>query len=284
MVNITYFSRMINSERFAELATGEVARRGFLHVRHACAVADGAEWIQDFIAAHRADAVRILDFYHAASYLSDIAGHVRNAGTTLPESWLEEQLHELKHQGPKKVLEEIHRLLKDHSQIEDIKKFVNYLQKREKMMHYPGFRAQGWPIGSGSVESANTHVVQSRMDGPGMHWESRNVNPMLALRTGECNDRWEETRNQAFRHRLAERQSSRLARQKKRYEQIQQNVKKTMLRILFLSSLHQPKTKEISVPSSQADPVSSSPCASHTKKTCRPAPSHPWRRYSHAKK
>ena len=259
---------MINSERFAELATGEVARRGFLHVRHACAVADGAEWIQDFIAAHRADAVRILDFYHAASYLSDIAGHVRNAGTTLPESWLEEQLHELKHQGPKKVLEEIHRLLKDHSQIEDIKKFVNYLQKREKMMHYPGFRAQGWPIGSGSVESANTHVVQSRMDGPGMHWESRNVNPMLALRTGECNDRWDETRKLAFGHRLQTRQSSRLSRQKKRYEKLRHNVEKGILRLVFLYYLYKPKTTNIpSIPcSSELVPLST--CTPETKNTC----------------
>jgi hypothetical protein len=284
MTNITYFSRMAPSETFTELATSEIARRGFLEAKQVCAVNDGAEWIQHFVDAHRADAVRILDFYHATEYLSDIAELVRNAGTTLKDSWFDEQCHELKHYGPKKVLEEIHRLLKDHPQIEDLGKKVNYLQKREQMMQYPLFQQLGWPIGSGSAESSNTCVVQSRMDGPGMHWEAHNVNPMLALRTGECNSRWEETRNQAFRHRLKRREATRFAHQKKRYEKLKQNVKKSLVCLLLRSSFHTPKTTDISGPLSQADREAKSACASHTKNTYRPAPSHPWRRYSHAKK
>src|SRR5205807_381616 len=112
MTNITYFSRMTDSQTFTELASGEIAHRGFFQAEQVGAVADGAEWIQHFIDAHREDAVRILDFYHARQYLSDIATFVRNAGMALPESWLDDQLHELKHFGPKKVLEEVNRLLR----------------------------------------------------------------------------------------------------------------------------------------------------------------------------
>lgn len=284
MTNITYFSRMVTSETFTELATGEIDRRGFFQAKQVCAVSDGAEWIQHFIDAYRVDTVRILDFYHAAEYISDIADVVRNAGTPLPESWLAEQLHELKHQGPKKVLEEVHRLLKYHPHIEELAKSVNYLQKREKMMDYPLFQQQGWPIGSGSVESANTCVVQSRLKGPGMHWEPRNVNPMLALRTGECNNRWNETRNQAFRHRLKTRLSRRFARQEERFNQLKQQVKEGILHLLLLLPLSKPKTSEIPVSSSQADLAPLSPCISEAKSTCRPAQSHPWRRYPCAKK
>jgi hypothetical protein len=97
-----------------ELSTGEIKRRGFLAAKQVCAVQDGAAWIQSLIAAHRADAVRILDFYHAASSLSDIATLFTNAGTPLAENWLDEQLHELKHHGPANVLEEVAQLLKDH--------------------------------------------------------------------------------------------------------------------------------------------------------------------------
>jgi hypothetical protein len=67
-----------------------------------------------------------------------------------------------------------------------------YLEKRKEQMDYPTFQAAGWPIGSGSVESANKLVVQERMKGPGMHWAEANVNPMLALRNAICNDRWDE--------------------------------------------------------------------------------------------
>src|SRR5260370_13928106 len=59
-------------------------------------------------------------------------------------------------------------------------------------MQYPQFQSSGWPIGSGMVESANKNVVEARLKGTGMHWERSHVNPMLALRTAVCNDRWRE--------------------------------------------------------------------------------------------
>jgi len=43
------------------------------------------------------------------------------------------------------------------------------------------------------VESANKLVVEARLKGAGMHWERRHVNPLLALRNGVCNQRWQET-------------------------------------------------------------------------------------------
>ena len=59
-------------------------------------------------------------------------------------------------------------------------------------MDYPLFQAQGWPIGSGMVESGNKLVVHARLKGPGMHWAEEHVNPMLALRNILCSDRWQE--------------------------------------------------------------------------------------------
>src|SRR5437588_11216066 len=40
---MSYFARMTDSETFIELATGEIARRGFLAAKEVCAVQDGAE-------------------------------------------------------------------------------------------------------------------------------------------------------------------------------------------------------------------------------------------------
>lgn len=288
MTNISYFSRMTDSETFTELVTGELDRRGFFRAKKVGAVQDGAEWIQSLNSALRADILRILDFYHAGQYLNDIATLVSHAGTHLPEKWREEQLHELKHQGPEKVLEEVNRLLKDHPHVDDLARSVNYLQKRQEMMQYPQFRQQGWPIGSGSVESANVSVVQARMKGPGMHWGRENVNAMLALRCGECNDRWEETREQAFRQRLLTRNSQRFARQAARYDVLKLLLEKTILRFLLLVTPPKLSETQIPVPSPQTDQVSTTPSidetTNETTKTCIPAKSHPWRRYPQAKK
>lgn len=285
MVNILHFSRMTQVETFTELVTGETARRGFLQAEQVCAIQDGAEWIQNVIDAQRADAVRILDFYHAAEYLSEIAALVRAAGTNLAENWLEEQLHELKHQGPGKVLEEVGRFLPIHPDIEDLEKNVNYLRKREQMMQYPFFQRQGWPIGSGSVESANKCVVQVRLCGPGMHWERRNVNPMLALRTSICNDQWDATRKQAFQQRLLMRRSRRFIRSAARYEEIEKNLKKTLIRLFFLFHSFKPKNKPILPSSDQAEIIApSSGISDESPQASHPVKSHPWRRYPRAKK
>jgi RNase P subunit RPR2 len=279
MVNISYFSRMTDSETFTELIIGELERRGFFDADLVAALQDGAEWIQSLVAALRADIIRILDFYHAGQYLSDIAALVRHAGTQLPAKWWEEQLHELKHQGPEKVLGETIQLLEDNPNVADLDKKVKYLQKRKEMMQYQQFRKQGWPIGSGSVESANVGVVQARLKGVGMHWERKNVNPMLALRVGECNDRWEETREQAFRQRLLTRNSQRFARQVARYEEIEQKVAKNIMRLLLLSSPSKLKQTQSSLSSSQADPVPAISSTSETAKTSITAKSHPRRQY-----
>lgn len=51
------------------------------------------------------------------------------------------------------------------------------------MLAYARFQARGYPIGSGSVESANTVVMEMRLKGAGMHWARPHVNPWVALCT-----------------------------------------------------------------------------------------------------
>lgn len=281
---LSYFSRMTDANTFLELATAELERRGVYQAQQVAAVQDGAEWIQSLIDAHRSDAVRILDFYHAAEYVSEIATLLSNAGTPLKETWVHDQLHELKHHGPTKVLEEVACLLKDHPAVEDLATKVHYLQKREALMHSPRFQQDGWPIGSGSVESANTCVVQDRLKGPGMHWEGRNLNPMLALRTGVCNDRWQETMQQASRQRLLSRRALRVARHKKKDEQRRQKVKRLLLRLFLCRPHPQFKTGHLPASAPRSERLAASSGTSGSADTRRPAPSHPWRRYPHAKK
>lgn len=186
---LTYFARMADAATFADQASAEVRRRGIDRAKQVCAIQDGAEWIQGFVSGHRCDAVRILDFAHAAGYVSEIADTVRQAGGHLPIKWVDGVLHRLKHDGPERVLHHLNRLLKRYPQIQD---HVTYLQKRRELMDYPTYQQHNWPIGSGSVESGHKLVMQARLKGPGMHWRPEHVNPMLAVRLALLNERWEE--------------------------------------------------------------------------------------------
>jgi hypothetical protein len=63
---VSYFSRRTDSTTFGELATLELQRRGIEGARRVGAVVDGAVWCQSFVELHYPEAVRILDFAHAA--------------------------------------------------------------------------------------------------------------------------------------------------------------------------------------------------------------------------
>jgi hypothetical protein len=69
---------------------------------------------------------------------------------------------------------------------------VTYFTKRLAQVDYAAFQAAGYPIGSGSTESANKIVVEARLKGSGMHWARAHVDPLVALRTVACTNRWSE--------------------------------------------------------------------------------------------
>jgi len=265
---LSYFSRMVDAQTFIEQASGELVRRGVDQAKHVCAVMDGAEWIDGFVDWQCKDARRILDFAHAAEYVSDIGQLAQTAGSALPPDWLTKLLHTLKHQGPQTVLHEVKRWRDRHPEVEDIAKKVAYLQKRETRMQYPQFQADGWPIGSGIVESGNKVVMQARLKGPGMHWAPANVNPMLALRTSACNDRWDESvvLARAFLHqqRLEQRRRCQFTRYERRL--------RPLLVCIWLFT-HRAK--------SPAPVLTSSPKRPHPH---RPSATHPWRKSLLAKK
>ena len=100
--------------------------------------------------------------------LREIAELVRAAGTHLPEAWLAEQLHELKHHGPAAVLKKVTRLLHMHPHVLISTRRSPPCASVSSTWESPRYQALGWPIGSGSVESANKGVVQARLKGAGM--------------------------------------------------------------------------------------------------------------------
>ena len=214
---LSYCSRLGDAASFEQATLLETHRRGLERATEVCAVQDGAEWLQGLVDYHRADAVRILDFAHAAEYISAIGQAVQAAGGRLPARWLEGVLHRLKHQGPARVLRHLAWLAARYPS-PLMQEKLTYLQKREAHMQYPTYQEAGWPIGSGSVESANKLVVEARLKGAGMRWHRQNVNPMLVLRNAVCNREWKQTWATAVAQRQALRTQHRQAQSQQRLE------------------------------------------------------------------
>jgi hypothetical protein len=182
----------VSAQEFGRLALVEIQRRGVENAQAVAAVMDGAEWEQNFVDFHCPGAIRILDFAHAAEHINQIGESLHGKHTPESQAWLKERLHGLKHKGPDKLLSEFEKLQRKYPEAQTISANLAYLKKRKQQMHYPLFQSQGWPIGSGIVESGNKVVVAARLKGAGMHWAAEHVNPMLALRNILCSGRWKE--------------------------------------------------------------------------------------------
>jgi hypothetical protein len=194
---LSYFSRLAEADTFRRLAWVETHRRGLTLAPRVCAVVDGAEWCQKFLDWHCPDAVRILDFPHAAGYLGAAAQAMWGVGTAEARAWLGPMLHTLKTGEPQAVLSALRALpvaeaLTPPLAAEKRDAALAYLGARLPQIQYATFEAAGYPIGSGVVESANKRVVEARLKGSGMHWARPNVNPMVALRAAACSGRWAE--------------------------------------------------------------------------------------------
>ena len=189
---ISYFARLSDAATFSDQASAEVRRRGLERARAVCAVQDGADWLGGLTDSHRADALRILDFAHAAQRLASIGELCVAAGHMLEATWLETRLHQLKHEGAASALAAVEQLYEELGQPEPMGEHVRSLRKRRVQMDSPAFQRAGWPIGSGMVERGHKLVLQARLKGAGMHWQPAQVNAMLALRQALCNERWDE--------------------------------------------------------------------------------------------
>jgi len=191
---LSYFSRLTDAETFRELARGELHRRGTAAATVVCAVQDGAEWQQRFVDRHRPDAVRILDFPHALEHLATVGRAAFGPGTAAFSDWLGRQAHTFKHGDPDVVLATVRTLdlsgAVDPDAARHRAEALAYFEKRRAQIAYADFRACGYPIGSGAVESANKLVVEARLKGSGMHWVRASVSPMVCLRDLLCSDRW----------------------------------------------------------------------------------------------
>jgi hypothetical protein len=264
--HLSYFSRLTDAATFADLAEVELRRRRVSQAKAVCAVTDGADWLQSFLDLHCPEALRILDFPHAAEHISLLLEALQQAGVSVPPDLLGRVLHQLKHRGPGVLMRLLERLPPQVAERAGVREHVSYLCKRVALMQYPAYRQQGWPIGSGMVESANKVVVQARLKGAGMHWGRRHVNPLLALRNAVCNERWSE----AWQQVLSERQRHQQVQRHQRATARWQRFVASWLRLLLQFRLPTPTP----APKSRFPPAP----AATLPGSSRPSAHHPWKR------
>jgi len=270
--SLSYFSRLVDAEKFQHLSLVEVQRRGIENCSQLAMLGDGSEWIQNLADYHRQDAVRILDFPHGGQRVGEIGQILWGTATAESNEWISRKLHQLKHEGPDQVLTELGALQEKNPGLEILEKNLAYLKEREIQMQYPSFQQNGWPIASSIVESANKLEVEARLKGAGMHWHRENVDPMLALRNIFCSDRWKEEWPKIAKGLRLQKNQQRVHLREKHRQEKQPVITQEPIQVP-VKSVIQPQVREVF-----SDKPELQPNSQKSSEPWRLASNHSWRR------
>jgi hypothetical protein len=188
----------------AELGTAlrrQGAQVGMNEAQRWIALSDGGSGLENLLEKNfpRVEAV-ILDFWHATEYVGELSQALHPQDTEAAEDWRRQWCHRLKHEGGQAVLAALASLaVRGRAARDCLEKVRTYFTNQVHRMDYPAYRAKGWQIGSGPVESACKRVVGQRLKGAGMRWGEDGANAVCHLRAlflSECSQ-WQAFWNYA---------------------------------------------------------------------------------------
>jgi len=182
-------------EEFGRRVHAEALRRGMAQARYVFVVSDGAVWIWNLVEDRFVGAIQELDFYHASEHLWEVARDLYPEPAQARQ-WIEPLLHQLRHGQEEQVVKTLEalpeearkfeRLLSDLVQTE-----IQYFQTHRDRLHYQDNTAQGFPAGSGAVESLCSQF-EDRFKRTGQFWKSQSMGCLQALKVARQNGDWAE--------------------------------------------------------------------------------------------
>jgi uncharacterized protein UPF0236 len=136
------------------------------------------------------DAVQILDWHHAVEHAMDCAKILLGEESPWLPLWQRRAEALLAEGDPDAVISEIMdcvplvelRRRDRREALQAVDDLVRYYRTNANRMKYRLYREDGLPIGSGAVESAHRHVLQTRMKRAGQRWALPNARRMARLR------------------------------------------------------------------------------------------------------
>ncbi len=193
-VNLTHHSYragLWDAATFTNHHWAEACRRGLEKAKTVVCISDGALWIWAMVFLCFSTRIEILDWWHAVQRLWDIALGTYQPANAAP--WVQQAKGWLARSQLRYLFRQIRCLYPRMTPMpEPVRQAIGYLFRNRHRMDYASFRQQGFPIGSGTIESACKTVVQARMKQAGMRWSRNGAQSMLALRCLLLSDRWHQ--------------------------------------------------------------------------------------------
>jgi hypothetical protein len=189
-VNMAYRAVLGTVDEFAPALWALAVERQVPQAANVSVTADGADWIWNLADDYFPDSVQIVDWYHATAYLAQAAEALYPNDPDAAQRWRQARRDDL-------YLGQTHKLIEPLARA-GLSAQAEYFCKHTRRMQYQEFHEQGYPIGSGTVESGIKRF-KHRLSGPGMRWSRPAAERMLVLRaavmSGNFDQLWTVARN-----------------------------------------------------------------------------------------
>jgi hypothetical protein len=199
-VNLTYTAVLGSPERFGPALWAEAERRKFPYVIENVIIADAAKWIwTNVVPEHFGTSRQVVDWYHATEHLYTVAHLIHGEGTAEAKQWVK-AIEKPLYQGQTwRVIQSIQNLAQRHpDHAEKLKTEAGYFENNQRRMQYLELREEGFPIGSGMVESG-CKQLRARFTGAGMRWSRRGADHLIPIRTALLSNRFDEMWNAVYK-------------------------------------------------------------------------------------
>jgi len=180
-------------ERFGLSLWSLAVRCGMLQAAEVIFISDGGTWCSTVAEMYFKDATRILDWYHLSEHVWATGRELYPLDEKAAARWVQTcltHLHDSSGIGLLRHLERS-RAARERGEQARLDELLAYLRPRLAITDYVDYRAAGYVIGSGMMESTCKQLVGQRLKGPGMQWSERGALAMTGLIAHRINGSWD---------------------------------------------------------------------------------------------
>lgn len=181
-IHNSYLAHLGGAEQFGQMMWAAAKQRGWEQCYDTQAIGDGAPWIWNLTNLHFYDSRQTLDYYHATDHLDRAAHLLYPADPEAAQRWFNKSETLLFQGHADQIATTLALAASGNSQRhKELRTEADYFRKHKRRMQYLQFREDGYPIGSGTVES-EAKQFKARFCGPGMRWSRQGAERLIPIR------------------------------------------------------------------------------------------------------
>jgi len=197
-VNNSYVAHLGGPETFGRQVWAEARQRSWMEAEDSLAIGDGAAWIWNLVSEHFYASHQLVDWFHASEHLAEAARVLYGEGSSKQRTWYRHWTQQLYLGHGRKLVTALKRqATRQPKKSEPLLQQAGYFQNNLKRMNYLEMRMEGYPIGSGMVESA-AKQYKHRFCGPGMRWSRIGAECLIPVRSAILSHRFDKTWRLAY--------------------------------------------------------------------------------------